>query len=198
MLYCALLPGFCGGRFLLRVRCGRGAFRYADFDYSITARDAINNVHARGYATEDSVAAIKVWLRAVRDEPLRAAGVFARKCHADCAPVIRDFVNLATNLVARTTVSVAARVAALYDEVRNDAMKRDVVEVAAACKLYEVVNVQGSVVGQKFNRERAFLSINYCANMFTRASQSAVVIRLSVARSHHTYALREIARAVSF
>src|SRR5205807_2220680 len=100
----------------------------------ITAHDAVNHVHACDNAPEDSIAAVKVRLRAVRDEPLRAASVFAGQGHPDRATLIRNFVNLAANLVARLTVAVAARVAALNHEVGHDAMKGDVIKIAVARK----------------------------------------------------------------
>jgi hypothetical protein len=59
----------------------------------------------------------------MRDEPLRTARILAGQSHADCTAIANRFVYLATNLIARPAVAVAARVAALNNEVRHDAMK---------------------------------------------------------------------------
>src|SRR5207253_878113 len=105
------------------VRCRARLFRYRNAQNSVAARYLVNDVHAFAHAPEDCVAAVQMRLRRVCDEPLRAACVLAGQSHADRAALVRQFVYLAANLVARAAVSVAARVAALYDKVRNDTMK---------------------------------------------------------------------------
>src|SRR2546423_7932438 len=156
--------------------------RDGDAAYSVAARDAVNHVHAFDHSTEDRVAAVEVWLRRVRDEPLRAARVLARQGHADRAATVRNHIYLAANLVAGAAVAVAARVAALYDEVRHDAVERDAVEVVPARKPYEVVNRQRRVLRQQLNRERALVRRDDGANIFSDARGGALVVRPVVAR----------------
>ncbi len=54
---------------------------------------------------------------------------------------IRSFVDLATNLVARSAVAVATRIAILNNKIGNHAMNLDPVEISATRKLNEVVDV---------------------------------------------------------
>jgi hypothetical protein len=61
-------------------------------------------------------------LRRVRDEKLAAAGVLARESHPDRAANVRQGVDLAADLIAGAAFAVAARVAPLNDEIRNDAV----------------------------------------------------------------------------
>src|SRR5437868_150732 len=99
--------------------------RHTHTQDAVAAGDAIHCLHALRDATEDGVAAVEVRLWRVRNEPLRAAGVFARQGHADRAAVVGHFVDLAANLIAGAAVAVAAWVAALDDEVGHDAVERD-------------------------------------------------------------------------
>src|SRR5918997_3449081 len=118
----------------------RLAFGDGDAADAVAACDEVDDFEALRDAAEDGVAAVEVRLRRVRDEPLRAARVLDRERHPDRAALVRDGVDLAAYLVAGAAVAVAARVAALDDEVRDDAVERDVVEVVAARELHEVVH----------------------------------------------------------
>ena len=92
-------------------------------------------------------------LRRMRHEPLRAAGIFSRKRHADRAALIRRFVYLATNLIARAAVAIAARIAILNNKVGNDAMDCEAVEVTSLRELNKIVHSQRRVFGQEVDRE---------------------------------------------
>src|SRR5205085_1107421 len=71
-----------------RVRCRARPFRYRHVQNSVAARYLVNYVHAVCDSTEDCVAAVKMRLRRVSDEPLRAASVFAGQGHADRAALV--------------------------------------------------------------------------------------------------------------
>src|SRR5262245_44299142 len=78
----------------------------------------------------------------MRDEELAAAGVGPVERHADGPAQIRTLVQLVANRVAGSAFTVAARIAALDDEVLDDAMEGDAVEESLACKRDEVVRRQ--------------------------------------------------------
>src|SRR5262245_1714608 len=48
----------------------------------ITTRNPIDNIHAANDLSKHCVAAVEMWLRRMRHEPLRAARIFARQRHA--------------------------------------------------------------------------------------------------------------------
>ena len=80
--------------------------------------------------------------------------------HADRAAQIRLLVQLVANRVARTAFAVAARVAALDDEVRHHAMERQTVEVALARERDEVVAREGRIEHVELDLDRALLGLD--------------------------------------
>src|SRR5215216_3111715 len=105
---------------------GWPSLRLDDFDslYTVVASYAVDYVHPFDYLTEDRVTAIEVRLRRVSDEELAAAHVLARQCHADSARLVTTEIYLVSNLIARPAVLIAARVAALNNEVRHHSHER--------------------------------------------------------------------------
>src|SRR5215475_9334511 len=106
----------------------------------VAARDAIDDRHSADDLPEDGVTAVQMRLRGVRDEKLAAAGVLARKSHPDRAANVRPGVYLASDLIAGAAFAVAARIASLNNEIRNDAVKSQVVEEALASERDEAVH----------------------------------------------------------
>ena len=84
-------------------------------------------------------------LRRMRHEPLRAAGVFARKRHADCGAFIRYFIDLAADLIAGSAVLIAARIAGLDDKIWHDARNRLAIKIASLRKLNKVINIKRGI-----------------------------------------------------
>src|SRR2546422_8102926 len=89
-------------------------------------------------------------------EPLRAARVFARQGHAHGRAVVRNFVNLAANLITRPAVGIATRITRLNHKVRYHARNRLAVKEPFARQLNEVVNRQRRILRWKLDRERSF------------------------------------------
>jgi hypothetical protein len=116
----------------------------------IAAHEIIYDFHIRFvHAPENRVAAVEMRLRRMRDEPLRAARVFARQRHSDRAALVRHHIYLAANLPARTAVAVAARVAVLHHEIRHDAVNRQTVEIIRFRQFDKIINRQRRVFGVK-------------------------------------------------
>ena len=86
-------------------------------------------------------------LRRMRDEPLRAAGVFPRQSHADGAAIIRHHVYLAADRPPRAAVAVASGIAVLHYEIRHDAMNLNAIEIMRLGEFYEIIDGQRSVFG---------------------------------------------------
>src|SRR6185503_6369497 len=95
----------------------------------VATYDSIDNIHSCHHASENRVPAVKMWLRRVRDEPLRATSVFAGECHSQRGAIVHQLIDLAANRVSRTPITVAPRVAALDHEVWHNSMKRDVAKI---------------------------------------------------------------------
>src|SRR5262245_538389 len=98
-------------------------------DDAIAARNLIDDFHAANDAPKYGVATIEMRLRRMRNEPLRTTRVFSRQRHADSRPLVRHFINLATNCIARSAILITARVARLHDKIRHDARNRLAIEV---------------------------------------------------------------------
>src|SRR5262245_64389385 len=95
----------------------------------IAARHFVYCLHPRDHLAEDRVATIQMWLWRMAKKELAATGVFARERHADRSALIKMLIDLAADLIAGSAVAIAARVAALHNEVRHDAMEHDAIEV---------------------------------------------------------------------
>ena len=105
--------------------------------------------------TEHRVARVEVRLRRVGDEPLAAAGVLPVERHPHGSAQVRQLVQLVANRVARAAFAVAARVAALNDEVGHHAMDRDAVEEALVRQVDEVRHRQRRVGDRQLDLDRA-------------------------------------------
>src|SRR5215475_5493727 len=132
----------------------------------VSARDAIDDIHSGDDLSEDGIAAVQVRLWRVRDEKLAAAGVLAREGHSDRAASVRPGVDFAADLIAGAAFAVAARVAALNDEIRNDAMKSEVVEVVPERERDETVHRDRGVLGEEFDPDLAFGGLNCGEDLF--------------------------------
>src|SRR6266436_494388 len=116
------------------------SFSYHYLANHVAARNVIDCLHSRNNIAENSVTAVKMRLRRMRDEPLRAAGIFSRERHANRAAFVRHLVYLATNLIAGAAIAITARIAILHNEVRDDTMHCDAVEIIALRELNEIVD----------------------------------------------------------
>ena len=100
-------------------------------DNTISLHDVIECDCPRPELAEDGVPTVQVRLWRMRDEPLAAAGIRARKRHAECAAAVPVSIDLVTDGMPRSAVAVPSRVAGLNDEIRHDAVEALSVEVLA-------------------------------------------------------------------
>src|SRR5215510_4094901 len=164
----------------------------------VAARDAIDDIHSGDDLPEDGVTAVQMWLRRVRDEKLAPAGVLARKSHPDRAANIRPGVYLASDLIAGAAFAVAARVASLNDEIRNDAVKSEAVEEALARERNEAVHRDRSVLREEFDPDPALGGVNRGGDFLVEARGDPLIEGFAVARLNDADAVRKIARAHLF
>src|SRR5215470_15432352 len=141
----------------------------------LAAHDAIDDRHSADDLPEDGVTAVQMWLRRMRDEKLAAAGVLARKSHPDRAANVRPGVYLAADLIAGAAFAVAARVASLNDEIRNDAVKSEAVEEVPERERDETVHRDRGVLGEEFDPDLAFGGLNCGDDLFVEARRDALI-----------------------
>src|SRR5678815_2563344 len=111
-----------------------------DPNNTISLNDAIEHVAAAAKLPEDGIPAIEVRLRGVGDEELAPAGIRPGERHAERPSHVSMRIELVTNGIPRSAVSVASRVASLDHEVRHDAMKQLSVEKVPARERHEIVH----------------------------------------------------------
>src|SRR5262245_65743233 len=133
-------------------------------------------------------------LRRVCDEKLAAAGVLAREGHPDRAAGVRPGVYLAAHLIAGAAFAVAARVASLNDEIRNDAVKSEVVEEALARERDEAVHRDRSVLREEFDPDSAFGSVNRGGDLIVNARDDALIEGFAMSRLNAHDAVGESCR----
>src|SRR5215471_12172626 len=164
----------------------------------VAAHDAIDDRHSADDLPEDGVTAVQMWLRRMRDEKLAAAGVLARKSHPDRAASVRPGVYFAADLIAGAAFAVAARVASLNDEIRNDAVKSEAVEEALTRERNEAVHRDRSVLREEFDPDPALGGVNRGGDFLVQARGDALIEGFAVARLNDADAVRKIARAHLF
>src|SRR6185369_12849937 len=125
----------------------------------------------------------------VRHKPLRAARVFAGQGHSHRRSFERGFVYLTTNLIARPTILIAARVTGLDHKIRHNARNSLPVEKAFARKLNKIVHRQRRVGRKKLNRKRAFRGGDYYRGPSADTADSAAIISVTVACFHNSDAI---------
>src|SRR6266480_2873331 len=112
--------------------------------------------------------------------------------------MIRYFVDLATNLIARPTISITTRIAVLNYKVRYDAMKSNAIEIASFGQLNEVVNGERGVVREKLNCKTAHGGGHNDLHGSADARHCALVVCHCITSSHCANTRREIASTVCF
>src|SRR6266508_3738012 len=165
---------------------------------NVTANASINCIDARNDVAKNSVAAIEMRLGRVSNKPLRSARVLTRKGYPYRAALVGNLVDLATDLIAGSAISITARIAILDYEVRNHAMNCDPVEVFAFGELDEVLHVHRCFVWQQIDCERAVSGCNYGRDRFAHARDRAFVIGRIIASLYLADSCGEIAGAVCF
>src|SRR5258705_13851968 len=100
----------------------------------------IDDVHPVDDVAEGRVERVEMRLRRVRDEELAPAGILPRERHADRAPHERTLVQLVADGVPGPALTVAAWIAVLHDEVRQDAMNLESVEKPFARERHEIAS----------------------------------------------------------
>src|SRR6202008_908473 len=95
-----------------------------------------------------------MWLRRMGYEPLRAACVFARKCHPHRGTVVEHLIDLAADLIPRSAVTIAPWITVLNHKIWDYAVNRDASKVVALGKLNEVVYGKGGRIGEQVNSKR--------------------------------------------
>src|SRR5215510_8754043 len=164
----------------------------------VAACDAIDDLQSAVDLPEDGVTAVQMWLRRMRDEKLAAAGVLARESHPDSAANVRPGVYFAADLIAGAAFAVAARVASLNDEIRNDAVKSEAVEEALARERDEAVHRDRRVLREEFDHYPAFGGVNRGGDLFVNARDDALIEGFAMSRLNDADAVGEIARAHLF
>src|ERR1044072_8065792 len=98
-----------------------GLLRFKDVDALdfIATRDAVYDLHPGRDLAEYRVTAIEMWLRRMGDKKLTDVGIFARQSHADGAGFILAKIDFVADLIIGAAVLIAARVAALNNEIRD-------------------------------------------------------------------------------
>ena len=147
---------------------------------------------------KNCVATIEMRLRRMRDEPLRATRVFARQSHPDRAPFVRNFVNLATDLITGAAVGIPTGIARLNYEVRNDAWNRLSVKEPFLRKLNKIINRQWRILRQELDYKRALAGFDRRRDVFAHTRNRAPIIGFGVARHDRPNAIRKVAGAVRF
>src|SRR5215467_13000820 len=117
----------------------------------------------------------------MRNEKLAAAGVFARQSHPDRAADVRPGVNLAADLITGATFAVTARITALNDEIRHDAMEGQVIEEAFARERDETIHGDRRVLREEFDPDLALGGVNCRRDFFVQSRGDAPVEELVVA-----------------
>src|SRR5215475_5192622 len=161
----------------------------------IAARDAIDDRQSADDLPEDGVAAVQMRLRRMRDEKLAAAGVLARESHPDRAANVRPGVDLAADLIAGAAFAVAARVAPLNDEIRNDAVKSEAVEEALARERDEAVHRDRRVLREEFDPDPATRGVDRGGDFLVEARGEALIESFAVTCLNDADSVRKIARA---
>src|SRR5215210_2600937 len=136
-------------------------------------------------------------LRRVCDKPLRSACVLARKSHSHCCPIVKNLVDLATDLVSRSAVAVASRVTILNHKVRHDPVNGDVAKIAALGELDEIIYCQWGCVREQVNSKRTLAGSHYGSDRLADPTEGALVIRIGIPRLYRSDLGREAAGAVS-
>ena len=122
----------------------------------VALTDGVNNIHVFG-TPEYGVDAIKMRRRYVRDEELATARVLASVSHRQCTRCMLLRVDLAVNLVPRTTGSGAIGATALNHEVADDAMKGQAIIVNLFHEVGEILNGPGGILLEKLKIDRSFV-----------------------------------------
>ena len=95
-----------------------------------------------------------------RDEELAAAGVGPVEGHADGAAQVGPLVQLVANREPRPAFPVAARIAVLHDEIRDDAMDGHAGEVARARELDHRAHRERRVEHRQPHLDRALVGVD--------------------------------------
>ncbi len=136
-------------------------------------------------------------LRRVGHEPLRTACVLARECHSNRRAIIKHLIDLATNLVARPTVSIASRVTILNHKIWDDPVDGDVSIIISLGELNEVVYGKGGCFREQVNSKRTLARSHDGTRRLTDTREGALVVRVCVTRLNCADLRGKIANAVS-
>lgn len=133
----------------------------ADREDPVAAADVVDRIQPLDHAAEAGVAAVEV-LRVFAvhaDEELRAAGILAGMRHREDAAVVilARRRGLALDAVSRAARTVAARAAALDDEVGDHAVEGQAVVESVFGQFDEVGHCAGGLVRVKFGLHRSLL-----------------------------------------
>src|SRR5262249_2527949 len=114
----------------------------------------------------------------VRDEELTAARVGPVEGHADRATQIGTLVQLVAAGIARSSGSVSPRIAPLHDEIRYDAMNRDVVEKSFARQGDEVLDGLRRIEHRHLNLNRSPVGLDVSLRGIFGADKARRLIKL--------------------
>src|SRR5215510_13259773 len=104
---------------------------------AVALTDRVQYGGTSDHPAEDRIDAVEVRLRRMRDEILAPSGVRSRQRHAHRSGLVAHGVDLVADREAGAAPAVAARIAVLHDEVRDDAMPPRPIEIASRDQLQE-------------------------------------------------------------
>src|SRR5690606_3013631 len=116
------------------------SWQHFDRDDRVILHDGVGDFGAGDHATECGISPIEMGLRGMGDEELAPAGIGSRERHPESSPQIPDPVDLVADCKARAALPIPAWIAALEDEVGDDAVPAGAVEEPSPGEREEVVH----------------------------------------------------------
>src|SRR5439155_4407858 len=100
-------------------------------------------------------------LRCMCDKELAAACILSGKRHSNCSCLVFAEIDLVANLVTRPSVLIAARVAALNDEVGNHSYEREAVIETAPDEANEIVHGHRGIGRKQLDANIALFCVDH-------------------------------------
>jgi hypothetical protein len=141
-------------------------FKDYHFFHYITLTNLIDHLKTFVNFPEDGMVAVEVFgvFAAVADEELGASGVSAGVGHGENATVVVliTAVQLALDLVARTSVTNTVRTAALDHKIRYDAVENKAVVKIMLGEVGKVLHGLGGIFFKEFDFHDALFGMDFC------------------------------------
>src|SRR6266576_4514483 len=122
---------------------------------AIALPDRVQDGGAANDTAKDRVDPVQVRLRRMGDEVLAASRIGSRESHADGSDGVADRVDFVPNREARSAPTIAAWIAVLDHEIRNDAVPACAVEITPRDQIEENRDRQGCLGRQQLDVQRS-------------------------------------------